>query len=165
MEWMLSWMGFGAAAFVFALINLIRVSGGHTAGSQAFMFGSLSCGLLAMLDEYRRAEAWVKAEDYAALGDVVPWTCTMLMVACFLLIILNLLTVAISMGVNAGKRRRDKKALTEAQKQAAEAVQRAESAEQRAAEAVEAPSAEDWKQMSEENVEKPLLEDGTAEEK
>ena len=169
MEWMLSWMGFGAVAFVFALVNLIRVSGGHTAGSQAFMFGSLSCGLLAMLDEYQRVEAWVKESDYAALGDVVPWSCTMLMVACFILIVLNLLTVAISMWVNAGRRRRDRKALTEARKQAAEASLRAESAEQKVS--VEALSAEDWERMSDENAQiadksaEELPESVTAEEK
>ena len=114
MEWMhfmLSWIGFGVAAFALSIINLIRVSGGHTAGSQAFVFGSLSCGTLALLDEYRRADAMVKAGDLENLGNTINWTCTMLMVASFLLIILNLLCVAICMGVNAGKRRRDRKAM------------------------------------------------------
>ena len=42
MNWTLNWLLSGGIAFALAIVNLIRVSGGKTAGCQALMFCSIS---------------------------------------------------------------------------------------------------------------------------
>ena len=45
MNWTLNWLLSGGIAFALAIVNLIRVSGGKTAGCQALMFCSMSGGV------------------------------------------------------------------------------------------------------------------------
>ena len=74
-------------------MNLIRVSGGKTAGCQVLMFCSMSGGVLAVLDRYWQVNSWLKAEDLSAVKDTLPWTAGVLTVAVCILLILNLITV------------------------------------------------------------------------
>ena len=134
MQLLFSWIGLGGIAFFLAVVNLILVSGGRTAPCQILTFGSLSCGILALMDEYSLVHNWVRENDMAALGDAVPWTAAMLTAACCILLIMNLITLLICLVVNQGKRRRLRRSLSDAEKRAAEAEERASAAEAKAAE-------------------------------
>ena len=68
----MSWLLLGALAFLLALVNLALALFGKGRGQSLLLFGSLACGVLAMLEEYRLAVEWVQKEDWSALMDVLP---------------------------------------------------------------------------------------------
>lgn len=68
----MSWLLLGALAFLLALVNLALALLGKGRGQSLLLFGSLACGVLAMLEEYRLAVEWVQKEDWSALMDVLP---------------------------------------------------------------------------------------------
>ena len=68
----MSWLLLGALAFLLALVNLALALLGKGRGQSVLLFGSLACGVLAMLEEYRLAVEWVQKEDWSALMDVLP---------------------------------------------------------------------------------------------
>ena len=68
----MTWLLMGALAFLLALVNLALALLGKRRGQNALLFGSLACGVLAMLEEYRLAVEWVQKEDWSALMDVLP---------------------------------------------------------------------------------------------
>ena len=67
-----SWVLYGALAFLLALVNLALALLGKGRGQNVLLFGSLACGVLTMLEEYRMAVEWVQKEDWSALLDVLP---------------------------------------------------------------------------------------------
>lgn len=72
MNWTLNWLVFGAAAFLLALLCLGRAIAGKERGWTLLLYGSLACGVLSLLEEYRAAVDWVRWEDWSALMDVLP---------------------------------------------------------------------------------------------
>ena len=58
-----SWVLYGALAFLLALVNLALALLGKGRGQNGLLFGSLACGVLNMLEEYRMAVEWVQKED------------------------------------------------------------------------------------------------------
>lgn len=86
----MSWLLLGALAFLLALVNLVLALLGKKRGQNALLFGSLACGILTMLEEYRLAVEWVQREDWSALMDVLPAMEMVLTAAVFLGLGLNL---------------------------------------------------------------------------
>ena len=86
----MSWLLLGALAFLLALVNLALALLGKGRGQSGLLFGSLACGVLAMLEEYRLAVEWVQKEDWSALMDVLPGMELALTAAIFLGLGLNL---------------------------------------------------------------------------
>lgn len=86
----MSWLLLGALAFLLALVNLVLALLGKKRGQNALLFGSLACGVLTMLEEYRLAVEWVQREDWSALMDVLPAMEMVLTAAVFLGLGLNL---------------------------------------------------------------------------
>ena len=86
----MSWLLPGALAFLLALVNLALALLGKGRGQSGLLFGSLACGVLAMLEEYRLAVEWVQKEDWSALMDVLPGMELVLTAAIFLGLGLNL---------------------------------------------------------------------------
>lgn len=86
----MSWLLLGALAFLLALANLVLALVGRKRGQTALLYGSLACGVLAMLEEYRLAVQWVQKGDWSALMDVLPGMELVLTVAIFLGLSLNL---------------------------------------------------------------------------
>ena len=86
----MSWLLLGALAFLLALVNLVLALLGKKRGQNALLFGSLACGILTMLEEYRLAVEWVQREDWSALMDVLPVMEMVLTAAVFLGLGLNL---------------------------------------------------------------------------
>lgn len=80
----MTWLFMGALAFLLALVNLALALLGKRRGQSALLFGSLACGVLAMLEEYRLAVQWVQKEDWSALMDVLPGMEMVLTAAVFL---------------------------------------------------------------------------------
>lgn len=68
----MTWLLMGSLAFLLALVNLALALLRKGRGQNALLFGSLACGVLAMLEEYRLAVEWVQKEDWSALMDVLP---------------------------------------------------------------------------------------------
>lgn len=85
-----SWVLYGALAFLLALVNLALALLGKGRGQNGLLFGSLACGVLNMLEEYRMAVEWVQKEDWSALMDVLPAMEMVLTAAVFLGLGLNL---------------------------------------------------------------------------
>lgn len=86
----MSWLLLGAPAFLLALVNLALALLGKGRGQSGLLFGSLACGVLAMLEEHRLAVEWVQKEDWSALMDVLPGMELVLTAAIFLGLGLNL---------------------------------------------------------------------------
>ena len=86
----MSWLLLGALAFLLALVNLALALLGKGRGQNVLLFGSLACGVLTMLEEYRLAVEWVQKEDWSALMDVLPGMELVLTAAIFLGLGLNL---------------------------------------------------------------------------
>ena len=86
----MSWLLLGALAFLLALVNLVLALMRKGWGQSVLLFGSLACGILAMLEEYRLAVQWVQKGDWSALMDVLPGMELVLTVAIFLGLSLNL---------------------------------------------------------------------------
>ena len=96
MGWNLSWIFWGGMAFVLGIVNLGRCVCGKKCGWQALMFGSLSCGLLTVLTEYRMVNDWLQWGDLPAVGDVVPSMTPLLTTAVWIGIGLNLLVLLLN---------------------------------------------------------------------
>lgn len=86
----MSWLLLGALAFLLALVNLALALLGRGRGQNGLLFGSLACGVLAMLEEYRMAVKWVQKEDWSALMDVLPSMEMVLTAAIFIGLSINL---------------------------------------------------------------------------
>lgn len=86
----MSWLLLGALAFLLALVNLVLALMRKGWGQSVLLFGSLACGILAMLEEYRLAVEWVQREDWSALMDVLPAMEMVLTAAIFFGLGLNL---------------------------------------------------------------------------
>ena len=86
----MSWLLLGSFAFLLALVNLALALLGKGRGQNALLFGSLACGVLALLEEYRLAVEWVQKEDWSALMDVLPGMELVLTAAVFAGLGLNL---------------------------------------------------------------------------
>lgn len=86
----MSWLLLGALAFLLALVNLALALLGKRRGQNGLIFGSLACGVLAMLEEYRMAVEWVQKEDWSALMDVLPGMEMVLTATIFIGLSLNL---------------------------------------------------------------------------
>lgn len=68
----MSWLVCGSLAFLLALVNLAMALLGKKRGHAGLLFGSMACGALTLLEEYRMAVRWVQREDWSALMDVLP---------------------------------------------------------------------------------------------
>ena len=86
----MSWLLLGALAFLLALVNLTLALLGKGREQNGLLFGSLACGVLAMLEEYRLAVQWVQKGDWSTLMDVLPAMEMVLTAAIFLGLGLNL---------------------------------------------------------------------------
>lgn len=93
MGWNIGWLFFGAAAFVFVIINLIRVCAGKTKGWLVLLLASLSCGAGAILSAYHQVANWALHGDMAAIQDVVPTMAKIYTIALLIGIVLNLLVL------------------------------------------------------------------------
>lgn len=102
MNWNVSWLFFGALAFLLALLNLGRAVRGKERGGAFLLFGSLACGSLTLAAEYHLAVNWVERGDYAALEDVLPGMERVLLVALFLGLVLNRAAAALYEGQKRG---------------------------------------------------------------
>lgn len=92
------WILFGIAGILFTGLHA------HTAFSgkpmaKAMAAGAFSCVALTLLGEYARIAAWVKAEDWTALMDVVPYTFPIFIGYTIVLLIINGLVL-----ISAGKK-------------------------------------------------------------
>ncbi len=83
------WMIFGPLALLIVLINLINVLNKKTKYITAFIFASLSFGVIAILECYKLVNEWVVAGDMSALMDVVPTMTNVLTIIAYIGIILN----------------------------------------------------------------------------
>ncbi len=90
MGWNIGWLFFGAAAFVFVIINLIRVCAGKTKGWPVLLLASMSCGAASILSAYRMVGRWAMHGDMAAIQDVVPTMAGIYTAALLIGIVLNL---------------------------------------------------------------------------
>ena len=86
----MSWLVCGSLAFLLALVNLAMALQGKKRGHAGLLFGSMACGALTLLEEYRMAVRWVQREDWSALMDVLPGMELILTWALFLGLGLNL---------------------------------------------------------------------------
>lgn len=93
MDWNVTWLFTGAAAFVLVLVNLCRCARGKTRGRETLLFASLACGALTLLNEYRMAATWIAHGDLAAVEDVVPSMADALTLALLLGLALNALVL------------------------------------------------------------------------
>lgn len=93
MGWNIGWLFFGAAAFVFVIINLIRVCAGKTKGWPVLLLASMSCGAASILSAYRMVGRWAMHGDMAAIQDVVPTMAGIYTAALLIGIVLNLLVL------------------------------------------------------------------------
>ena len=93
MGWNIGWLFFGAAAFVFVIINLIRVCAGKTKGWPVLLLASMSCGAASILSAYRMVGRWALHGDMAAIQDVVPTMAGIYTAALLIGIVLNLLVL------------------------------------------------------------------------
>ena len=93
MDWNIGWLFFGAAAFVFVIINLIRVCAGKTKGWPVLLLASMSCGAASILLAYRMVGRWAVHGDMAAIQDVVPTMAGIYTAALLIGIVLNLLVL------------------------------------------------------------------------
>ena len=93
MGWNIGWLFFGAAAFVFVIINLIRVCAGKTKGWPILLLASMSCGAASILSAYRMVGRWAMHGDMAAIQDVVPTMAGIYTAALLIGIVLNLLVL------------------------------------------------------------------------
>ena len=93
MGWNIGWLFFGAAAFVFVIINLIRVCAGKTKGWPVLLLASMSCGAASILSAYRMVGRWGMHGDMAAIQDVVPTMAGIYTAALLIGIVLNLLVL------------------------------------------------------------------------
>ncbi len=97
----MSWLVCGSLAFLLALVNLAMALLGKKRGHAGLLFGSMACGALTLLEEYRMAVRWVQREDWSALMDVLPGMELILTWALFLGLGLNLAALVL-------RRRREK---------------------------------------------------------
>ena len=87
------WFPLGLIAFLIAGVNLILGSLGKKNPWRLLVFLSLSFALFALLAQYHMVNAWVQAEDWSALMDVVPAMSKMLTGAVVLGLGLNVMTI------------------------------------------------------------------------
>ena len=66
------WFPLALIAFLLAGINLMLGSLGKKNPWRLLVFLSLAFALFALLAQYHMVNAWVQAEDWSALMDVVP---------------------------------------------------------------------------------------------
>lgn len=93
MDWNIGWLFFGAAAFVFVIVNLIRVCAGKAKDWAALLLASLSCGAGAILSAYHQVANWALHGDMAAIQDVVPTMAGIYTAVLLIGIVLNLLVL------------------------------------------------------------------------
>jgi len=93
MDWNITWILTGSIAFLLATINLIRSIIVKPKGSQMLMFGSLSCGAITVLEEYRMINTWIKHGEMITLNSTVPTLTSILTWAIVVLIIINLISL------------------------------------------------------------------------
>ena len=87
------WALTGAAAFILALVNLVRAAMKKPRGWQVLLFASLSCGGLSMMCALQAVSFWAKREDWSGIMDVVPTLAAVCSWALCLGIVLNFLAL------------------------------------------------------------------------
>lgn len=97
MDWNIGWIFWGGAACLLGLINLIRSALGKRKGWQVLMFGSLACGVITVLKEYRMVAQWLRWGDMAAVQDVVPVMAETLQTAVLAGLLLNLAVLILNL--------------------------------------------------------------------
>ena len=97
MDWNLSWIFWGGAAFALVLVNLIRTLAEKRNGWQVLLFASLSCGVMTVLKEYQMVAQWLTWGDMAAVHDVVPAMARTLRVSVAAGLLLNLAVLALNL--------------------------------------------------------------------
>ena len=103
MDWNVNWLFWGGAAFLLAVINIVRGSLGRNRGWQLLMLSSMSCGLLSLLAELRMIGRWIDHGDMPALLDTVPGMLRILTAAVIIGICLNLFAVLINLSSGSEK--------------------------------------------------------------
>ena len=96
MDWNIEWLFWGGAAYLLAIINLIRTMMGKRKGWSILMFSSLSCGLLTLLSEYRIVAQWIQHGEVPFVMDVVPSLSPTLTTAVFVGILLNFIALIVN---------------------------------------------------------------------
>lgn len=81
------WMVFGVLAVITAVLNLVYYFKGKN--GNVFRFASLSFTALTVCDLYAQVNAWVVANDWVAIEDVVPTMSAMLWRLVIISIIIN----------------------------------------------------------------------------
>lgn len=87
------WALTGAAAFILALVNIVRAAMKKPRGWQVLLFASLSCGGLSMMCALQAVSFWAKREDWSGIMDVVPTLAAVCSWALCLGIVLNFLAL------------------------------------------------------------------------
>ena len=101
MNWI--WILYGGAAFLLTALNLIRTLRGKSGGWQVLLFAALSCGALAVFEQYRMVNTWLAHGDMAAIYDVVPGMTHVLAAALALGLVLNFLVLILNLWKNREK--------------------------------------------------------------
>ena len=94
---------FGGAAFLLTGVNLVRAFMGKRCGWTVLLFAALSCGALAVLEQYRMVNTWLARGDMAAIYDVVPGMTNVLTAALALGLVLNFLVLILNLWKNREK--------------------------------------------------------------
>lgn len=89
------WIILGIVAIIATFINIYQYRVGKN--YQLAMAMALSFTALTLVAEYRMVSNWVKAEDWAALLDVVPAMETTLWILTLVSLLLNLLPLFLEM--------------------------------------------------------------------
>ena len=97
------WHAFGIFSFLMALAAILNTLGKKPYW-ELYMFLSLTSGLFTMVAEYQLVERWVKAGDWSALEDVVPFMSDTLM----WLVLFGVLLNAIVLVINLRRKHKDK---------------------------------------------------------
>lgn len=91
MDWNLSWLFWGAMAYLFTAVNFIRAILKKHKGWEVLLFASLSCGILTVLLEYRMVAHWLYWGEWSAVETAVPFLSNTLSIAAFIGLAWNLL--------------------------------------------------------------------------
>lgn len=82
------WIFFGIASIIFTMLHGYAAFSGKSM-AKGMAFGAFGFTALTLLSEYAMVVSWVRAEDWSALLDVVPYMFPMLIVYTIILVAAN----------------------------------------------------------------------------
>lgn len=82
------WIFFGIASVIFTVLHGYTAFSGKSM-AKGMAFGAFAFTALTLLSEYAMVVSWVRAEDWSALLDVVPYMFPLLIVYTVILVAAN----------------------------------------------------------------------------